>query len=239
VPLKIDTTRFEGKYANNLYCHTCFDGQGWGWRLTDLKSGGPGVLIGSRRWLAVGPQLFQEENGSQRIAFLTGKSGQITHLIVGNEVHEKLGERLLEEVLGPGWEQRPVAPLTARVYRDTEQWRKAALAYAAIIERRPGDGRANYYQGYCWLNAGQPERALAAFARARELKQWPAYTAYYTAAALARKGDKKEALDALEEAIKLGFSDTELLQRDTHLESLRNEPRFKALLDTGPKAIDQ
>lgn len=239
VPLKIDTRVFEGKYANNLYCHTCFDGQGWGWRLTDLRSGGPGVLIGSRRWLAIGPLLFQEENGSQRIAFRTGKSGEITHLIVGNTVHEKLGERLLEEVLGPGWKQRPVEPLTARVYRDTEQWQKAALAYTAITERRPSDGRAHYYLGFCWLNAGEPERALASFARARELKQWPAFTAYYKAAALARKGDKKDAIDALEEALKLGFSDNELLQRDTHLDGLRKEPRFKALLNGDPKAITQ
>lgn len=239
VPLKIDTTVFEGKYANNLYCHTCFDGQGWGWRLTSLKSGGPGVLIGSRRWLAVGPLLFQEENGSQRIAFRAGKFGQITHLIVGNTVHEKLGERLLDEVLGPGWEKRPVEPLTARVYRDTEQWQKAALAYTALTERRPGDGRAHYYLGFCRLNAGEPERALAAFARARELKQWPAFTAYYTAAALARKGDKKKAIDTLEEALKLGFSDNELLQRDTHLDSLRNEPRFQALLNRDLKAAIQ
>ena len=229
-PLSIDTTVFAGKYANNLYCHTCFDGQGWGWALTSLSSGGPGLLIGSRRWLAVEPLVFQEENGSRRIAFRKDKSGEITHLIVGNSVHEKLGERLLTEVLGVGWQKRSMAPLTARVYRDTEQWQKAAAAYAAIIDQRPNDGRANYYLGFCWLNAGEAERALAAFARARALKQWPPFTAYYTAAALARKGNKEQALEALEEAIKLGFSDQELLQRDANLNSLRDEPRFKALL---------
>jgi hypothetical protein len=62
------------------------------------------------------------------------------------------------------------------------------------------------------------------------LKQWPPFTAYYTAAALARKGAKEQALDALEEAIKLGFSDQELLRRDANLNSLRDQPRFKALL---------
>lgn len=108
---------------------------------------------------------------------------------------------------------------------------KAALAYTAITQRRPGDGRAHYYLGFCWLNAGQPERALTAFARAAELKQWPAFTPI-TRQQLSRRSHKKEALNTLEEALKPGFSDNELLRRDTHLDILRNEPRFKALLNS-------
>lgn len=229
-PLQLDTARFAGKYAGTLYCHTCFDGEGWGWSLLSLRSGERGVLESSRRWLAVEPLVFQEENGVRRIAFREDKKGEITHLILGNSVYEKLGERLLTEVLGPGWQERPAQPLRARLYRDTEQWQKAAAAYASIIERRPNDGRAHYYLGFCRLNANEPDLALRAFERARELKRWPPFTAYYTAAAYARKGDKEQALTWLERAVKLGFSDDELMRRDAHLNSLLDDPRFKVLL---------
>jgi tetratricopeptide (TPR) repeat protein len=230
-PLNIDTNRFAGSYANNLYCHTCYDGQGWGWGLQTLKSDGPGrLVVGARRWIAVEPLVFQEENGARRIAFRVNKAGEITHSVFGHFVSERLGDQLLTEVLGSGWQERPVEPLTARVYRDTGQWDKAAAAYSAIVERRPNDGRAHYYLGYSLLNGGSAQRALTEFQRAVELRQFPVFSTYYIAAAHAALGEKEQALTTLEQAVKMGFSDQEMLRSDRHLASLREDPRFKALL---------
>jgi len=54
--------------------------------------------------------------------------------------------------------------------------------------------------------------------------------AYNMACALARKGDERSAVDWLEKAISLGYSDREHLERDPDLESLRDRPDYRRLL---------
>lgn len=230
-PLQIDTSRFAGNYANNLYCHTCPDGVGWGWGVFPIRSEGQGILaMRGRRWIAVEPLVFEQENGRRRIAFRENSSGQITQMISGNQVQEKLGEWLLDEVFTPVWRNRPAEPLVARLYRDTGKWKEAAAAYESITGRRPDDGRAHYYLGFCRLQGGELDGALAAFERARELKRWLPQTAYYTASAYALKGDKERAFEWLGQAIKLGFTDKETIRTDEKLSSLREDPRFKNLI---------
>lgn len=54
---------------------------------------------------------------------------------------------------------------------------------------------------------------------------------YNLAAALARSGQKRAALDALEKAIEAGLSDAKLLASDRDLDSIRAESRFAELAD--------
>jgi tetratricopeptide (TPR) repeat protein len=53
---------------------------------------------------------------------------------------------------------------------------------------------------------------------------------YNLACAYSRAGAKRDALRALESAVKNGFVNVELMLRDADLESIRNEPAFKSLL---------
>ncbi len=53
---------------------------------------------------------------------------------------------------------------------------------------------------------------------------------YNYACCLARTGQVDEALVALEKAVRVGFSDADLARKDADLESLREQPRFLALL---------
>jgi tetratricopeptide (TPR) repeat protein len=53
---------------------------------------------------------------------------------------------------------------------------------------------------------------------------------YNLACSLALSGAAKEALDALETAVQLGYADADFLVEDGDLESLRAHPRFAALL---------
>ena len=53
---------------------------------------------------------------------------------------------------------------------------------------------------------------------------------YNLACSLALSGQAAEALDALEEAIGLGYSDAGFLLEDNDLTSLRSNPRFEALV---------
>jgi tetratricopeptide (TPR) repeat protein len=56
---------------------------------------------------------------------------------------------------------------------------------------------------------------------------------YNLACSLALAGEKRKALKALETAFKRGFTDFNMLLEDDDLESLREEPDFRALLKTG------
>lgn len=53
---------------------------------------------------------------------------------------------------------------------------------------------------------------------------------YNLACAYSQAGAKRDALRALESAVKNGFVDVELMLRDADLEPIRNEPAFKSLL---------
>ena len=55
---------------------------------------------------------------------------------------------------------------------------------------------------------------------------------YNLACSLARAGRPDEAIDSLSRAILLGYDDLSHMETDPDLESLRDHPDFKALLDT-------
>lgn len=66
----------------------------------------------------------------------------------------------------------------------------------------------------------------------RLIQEYPrsALHRYNLAAALARQGKKEEALDSLDQAIEFGFSDRAIIARDDDLQSIRDLPRYAALL---------
>ena len=80
-------------------------------------------------------------------------------------------------------------------------------------------------------NAGEPEAALTALNRATELRQWPSDTSFLVGVAYALKKENDHALEWLDKAVKLGFSDKDSLKNDPRLNSLRDDPRFKTLLE--------
>ena len=45
------------------------------------------------------------------------------------------------------------------------------------------------------------------------------------------QNQKEEALEMLEKAVALGYKDLKWLQTDDSMDNIRNEPRFKALLE--------
>lgn len=57
-----------------------------------------------------------------------------------------------------------------------------------------------------------------------------AISAYNVACGYALAGSKEEAIDWLEYSVKAGYSDFDHLRKDTDLDSLRNEKRYKKLL---------
>ncbi|MGA8556173.1 MAG: hypothetical protein WB630_17295, partial [Candidatus Acidiferrales bacterium] len=62
-------------------------------------------------------------------------------------------------------------------------------------------------------------------------RQKTALNYYWSSAAYAGKGDKEKALAALQGAFKLGYGDFTALDASPYFASLRNDPRYKILLD--------
>jgi len=112
---ELDLTPFVGNYTDNMYCHSCPEGRGWGWRPFEVRAAGKGELeFFGTRWRAAGGLVFRKEGGDPAV-FRADARGRITHLFVGNLTYERIGEPLLEETLGAEWRERSDEPLVKRV----------------------------------------------------------------------------------------------------------------------------
>ena len=177
----IDTGRFAGTYADILYCHTCFEGEGAGRSIFPINSLDKGVIsFQGIKFYADGPLSFTDEKGNYKIAFRENNEKEITHAF-GNfgsdATYEKLGEALLEEVLGDEYSDSKASPFKAMTYRGLGNWEKAINEYEKIVALRPQDGRAYYYLASCYLNDGKWEEAIAAHTISFELGKWKSYNA--------------------------------------------------------------
>jgi tetratricopeptide (TPR) repeat protein len=56
-------------------------------------------------------------------------------------------------------------------------------------------------------------------------------SAYNTACCYALLGEKANALEWLERAVKLGFSDADHIDKDSDLDSLRTDSRFRTIVE--------
>jgi CubicO group peptidase (beta-lactamase class C family) len=112
---ELDLTPFVGSYADNLYCHSCPEGRGWGWRPFEVRAVGKAELeFFGTRWRAAGGLVFRKQGGDPAV-FRADARRRITHLLVGNFTYERIGEALLEDTFGAEWRERPDEPLVKRV----------------------------------------------------------------------------------------------------------------------------
>lgn len=91
-------------------------------------------------------------------------------------------------------------------------------------------GQMNFYLPTQFFERKEYALAVAVLTVANELRPDLAPVWYNLAAAHARLGDKKKALDALEKAVALGWKNLAHMQNDEDLASLRSDPRFRALV---------
>jgi tetratricopeptide (TPR) repeat protein len=85
-----------------------------------------------------------------------------------------------------------------------------------------------------WIRAmlDKPEEARSLMDKSRDLAPDDPYTHYYDALVFLRAGNQDAALTALEIAADKGYS-RQILAAEPHLASLRNDPRFSAIVNTG------
>jgi tetratricopeptide (TPR) repeat protein len=125
-----------------------------------------------------------------------------------------------------------------------EDWRRAAPAWQAVVDRNPVNGVYWDRLAQARFAIDDHRSALSAYQKAASLGVWPVRgprpvpltsilpgeIAYRIACCHARLGDPERALAALREAAGQHLRDLDRARTDEHLASLRDDPRFRELI---------
>lgn len=119
----------------------------------------------------------------------------------------------------------------ARQLLRQERWSDAAEILRSVTRADPSLGSGWFDLGYALHAAGRWDDAIAAHLRAAEFPELRGGAWYNVACAQAQKGDKEQALTALEKALAAGFyTKPQAVMNDRDLLSLHSDPRFEGLL---------
>jgi tetratricopeptide (TPR) repeat protein len=98
------------------------------------------------------------------------------------------------------------------------------------VELYPEDARALYLGTGALIEVGDTKRSLEWAARALAIDPEESAILYNVACTYSLLGEKEQALDCLEKAVRNGFGHKAWVENDPDFASLRNLPRFQALL---------
>jgi len=133
--------------------------------------------------------------------------------------------------LNPQLNEQGRARQQADIHREQQAWSKAAAIYRQLVEDDPQDAASWYGLGLALHAQGRYAEAAPAHRRAAE-GSWRAHHAYYNlACAYAMLGLPDQALDALDRAVAAGFANREWIAHDVQLDAIRDDPRFRAVVD--------
>lgn len=104
-----------------------------------------------------------------------------------------------------------------------------------ITKNQPGNGQAWFRLGSAYRQLKEYDKAVNAYKKADDLGIYPQFTRYNLACNYALSGEKAQAFEALDSAILAGFGNVKLLQSDSDLVSLRDDPQFKDILNRADK----
>lgn len=109
-------------------------------------------------------------------------------------------------------------------------WKDEITLYSATIRDAPESPRAHYNLGTIYLGRKQYDRAIRFLREAVRLNPDYVEAFYNLACAYALKGEKELAMWALHQAVRKGLRDVRYIEGDPDLESLKDDPRFQALM---------
>ncbi len=104
------------------------------------------------------------------------------------------------------------------------------LTYERYLSQHPDDSRGHMYYATDLAQVGRKEEAKIQAAKAIELSPDDPLMLYNAACFYAQMGDTKSSIQSIRDAIAVGYGNFEWLQRDTDLDSIREEPEFKELI---------
>jgi hypothetical protein len=117
-----------------------------------------------------------------------------------------------------------------RLYR-AKDWAGAARAYEALVQSSPSSPIYRMRLGASYLGLGRADDARPHLeAASRAPGPFGAAALYHLARVETRGGNREKALAALEKAAAAGFAQVALLEGEPDFASLRDDPRFKAVV---------
>ena len=102
--------------------------------------------------------------------------------------------------------------------------------YEKLLEKNPDYVEALLLLSELYTKTGRHEKGLSADLRLTQLRPADPIVHYNLACSYSLLCRPKEALEALERSISLGYRDVHFLEKDKDLQNLRQEPGYQALL---------
>ena len=126
---------------------------------------------------------------------------------------------------------------TANDYYQKQDWANAEKSYAKILEAEDSNVGARYRHGISLLGLNRNAEALPELEKAMELSP-NAIFALALARAQARAGQASKMYETLEKSLKLGGIAPESLTTEKDFAAVRNEKRFKDLINNSDLAVN-
>jgi tetratricopeptide (TPR) repeat protein len=112
-----------------------------------------------------------------------------------------------------------------------QAYRKTLENAKRSVELFPEDTRALYMGATAAISLGEKELGLEWAERISSAHPQETMTLYGVACVYALVGQTEKAIECMEEAVKFGTIQRKWLENDPDLKSIREHPRFKALLE--------
>jgi serine/threonine protein kinase/tetratricopeptide (TPR) repeat protein len=170
------------------------------------------------------PKLYEAPYFYGRACIAQGKSTEAVPLF------EKACKLRPEDYQAPSFLAQAFAG-QGRIAEANKASQRAVSSIEGWLDTNPDDARALNLGAGIWSNLGQTEKALEWAKRSLEIDPEDPQLLYNVACVYAIEGMKDDALQCLERAIDKGYGHLEWMEHDSDLNSLRNDKRFKALIE--------
>lgn len=114
---------------------------------------------------------------------------------------------------------------------NSQEFARAAQVFRKVVEIQPDNGMAWFRLGYCLHIDGQLDEAIEVHRKAAEFDGTGPVAAYNLACAYSLKDNNDAAIEALQKALEMGFDDLTQIRSDSDLDNLRNDERFRKILE--------
>jgi len=169
------------------------------------------------------PKLFEAHYFAGRAAFQQGHAEEAVRWFrQANEVRP-------EDFQAPGFEGNALRSM-GDLEGAKRAWDRATELAARQLELNPEDGRALMIGATASAALGRTEQSREWLERLLALDSEDPAVLYNVACCYTMLGETEKALECLETAIPNGFGHKEWLEHDSDLDTIRDHPRFKALL---------
>jgi pentatricopeptide repeat protein len=174
--------------------------------------------------IALDPNLFEAHYFYGRTCFVQGKFAKAVQLY-----------QRAAEIEPDDFQASSLEAFTYRAMGRQDKVEEVQRRTLANVERhlrsQPGDSRALYLGATALLDLGEHDRGIEMVQRSLAIDPEDPYIVYGGACFYAQAGRFEEALRCFERAVEAGFVHKEWIDRDADLDPIRDDPRFRQVIE--------